>query len=70
MPKELSRLDYLKYINSVNKVVKETERRITTLKRDKLVAGLSYEDWCRWQNKEVNLSQLERNLKLEDLLDV
>jgi hypothetical protein len=51
----LTKKDYDKYIKVVNQNIKETERRMETLDMLRKVSQLSFEDWVKFQNKELTI---------------
>ena len=53
--RQLTKKDYDKYIKVVNQNIKETERRMETLDMLRKVSQLSFEDWVKFQNKELTI---------------
>ena len=55
--KHFTQKDYDNYMKVVNRNIKETERRLETLDKTKKVSQLSFEDWIRFQNGELRITQ-------------
>ena len=53
--KELTKKDYDNYMRVVNQNIKETERRLENLEKEKKVSQLSFEDWVKFQNNELKI---------------
>ena len=53
--KNLDERNYKNYIQAAKSRVKSIEREMETLDGWKKIAALSYEDWCKWQNKEITI---------------
>ena len=53
--KQLTKKDYENYIKVVNRNIKETERRMEVLDMERKVSQLSFEDWVKFQNRELKL---------------
>ena len=51
----LTKKDYDKYIKVVNQNIKETEIRMETLEMLRKVSQLSFDDWVKFQNKELTI---------------
>lgn len=69
--KELTKKDYDNYMKVVNKNIEETERRLENLNKSKKVSKFSFEDWCKFQNGELKLSEtknLTNNVELEEVV--
>jgi hypothetical protein len=55
MSKKLDMDSYKKYMKVVEDNIKETERRLEMLPKNKKVIQLSYTDWVRFQKGELKL---------------
>ena len=53
--KNLDQNAYKNYITAAKSKVRSIEHEMETLEYWKKIASLSYEDWCKWQNKELEL---------------
>jgi ribonuclease I len=53
--KQLTKQDYINYTKTVNRGIKETERRLEMLEKQKKVSQLSFEDWVKFQNGELKI---------------
>ena len=55
MNREFSKKDYDNYMRVMIQNIQETESRLRRLDIDKKISQLSYEDWVKFQNGELEL---------------
>ena len=53
--KHLDERNYKNFIQAAKSKVRSIEREMKTLGRWKKIASLKYEEWCKWQNKEIEI---------------
>ena len=53
--KKLDERVYKNYITATKSKIRSIEEDIKKLEDWKKIASLSYEDWCKWQNKEIKI---------------
>lgn len=63
-----SHSDYEKYMNTLKRVIEETERRIENLDNQKLISQLSYDEWIKFQRGELSLDQFKRDKQINKII--
>ena len=53
--RQLTKKDYDKYMKVVNQNIEEIERRIEILDISRKISQLSFEDWVKFQNRELTI---------------
>lgn len=61
--KKLTEGDYQLYMRNVSNWIKNTEDRIQRLEDFKKMSKLSFEDWVKFQNGELKISDIDDDTK-------
>ena len=56
--KAYTELEYRQYMNVINKIIIDTERRMQSLEKWKKATTLTYEQWVAWQNNKLSLNKI------------